>query len=751
MIRNTKYFILTAIAFAAAVSCVKSPDLPMQILNVDKEVVIAPAIGSDYVIAVETNTSCKISLDNASWIIPSSEEFVGTASLTFTVEPNSGEERIAAVIVETADKSISKEIKFIQYSREEDGYISIKSLRALEKPGESLTISGNPAKIKGFVTTDPVSSNWLAGSFSIQDSFTESMSGLNIAPKSDGFMFEYCEEVEIALEGSVLARNADGYLTLTPASLPARRETTPITMKPVELGYEELCGGEYESMLVTAMEFQVVEASIGSVLGVSPLFENKDGRRIEVCVSDNAPFANETFDQGVGNVSGILGPASETPEIHLMSVAGLDLSAMRIGVLPGIRQLPYIFSFYCSEQTNETPKYLTYHKLTWNASTKLVKGVVAEEKDVSVGAYLELTSYGKEAGNIANGGTCFWAEGGAHDNVNVSGFVSLDCKTTPPEECGFYLTVPLQMDMPSDFNVSFGFAGAEWALRYWHVYYSADKQTWYEALEHVAIDEICSGGSYYLYFTVPVHLEIPLSEGTNLYLKFVPKGGTGVGGSETADGHGASCYIRMHSAIVLSQEIEGNTSCPAGAVYFEPFDRLTAGMDYFLGDRLGAFANYCADDISSWSEGQKNGLTGTNVRERPGYAQIGYVDTERSGNRNTYVNEPGALTTPALGTAGDFTLSFKAAAYITPAATRPNSGGAPDVRTPDITSIVVEVLNGGTIDGKTSIDVGSLSTSEFGTYTFELKGATAGTRIRFTSDQAKGEFTRWFIDDILVL
>ena len=72
-------------------------------------------------------------------------------------------------------------------------------------------------------------------------------------------------------------------------------------------------------------------------------------------------------------------------------------------------------------------------------------------------------------------------------------------------------------------------------------------------------------------------------------------------------------------------------------------------------------ANYCGSDITSWAPSVKNGISGENVRQRPGYAQIGYVETQAVA-RNAYKNSPGYLLTPALGTAGDLNLSFKAMA-----------------------------------------------------------------------------------------
>lgn len=160
-------------------------------------------------------------------------------------------------------------------------------------------------------------------------------------------------------------------------------------------------------------------------------------------------------------------------------------------------------------------------------------------------------------------------------------------------------------------------------------------------------------------------------------------------------------------------------------------------------------ANYCGSNITSWAPSVKNGISGENVRQRPGYAQIGYVETQAVA-RNAYKNSPGYLLTPALGTAGDLNLSFKAMAYKTFSDRPKGKAGEPADKKGDLTTIVVEVTGGGTIGGATRTTVENLSTTAFNNYTLKIEGATASTRIKFTSDAASGEFSRWFIDDICV-
>ena len=142
-------------------------------------------------------------------------------------------------------------------------------------------------------------------------------------------------------------------------------------------------------------------------------------------------------------------------------------------------------------------------------------------------------------------------------------------------------------------------------------------------------------------------------------------------------------------------------------------------------------------------------MTGENVHQRRGYAQIGYVESQAVA-RAKYVNTLGSLTTPSFGTAGDLVLSFDAMSYHTPADRANAKAGEPADKKGDLTSVVVKVVGGGTIDGKTEITVDGLAADKFTNFKLNIKGATSGTKVTFTSAPADGDFSRWFIDNILV-
>lgn len=743
-----KNIILCLAAVLTAISCVKGPDMPMQTLAVDKEAIMAPSMGAEYTLYVDSNTAWKMKDIDAEWIVPSVLESVGSSGLVLTIAENNGEERAGTVCLASNDNGVSAEIKIVQSGAEADGFISISALRQMEKADASVTVNAPDLKIKGFVVTDAAGGNWLSGNVAVEDSFKEPNSGMNIQIEGECEDFAQGEEIAVAVDKAILERNADGFLTLVPKSVPAKTESTPVSLKPFTVKASDIAEGLYESMYVKIDGFQPIESAVGGTFGTSPVLENEDAENVRMMVSGDAVFSVDNYNPGVGSVCGIAGPAGDVPGIWPLLKNSVSFSEMRIGVKPGIRKLPYVFSFYCYEQTNKMSKYLRFNTLDYNANTQLLQGTIAEELDETKGVWLDVTAYGSDKSKIY--GPNYWAEPGAHDNINTSGFVSLECKTTPTAECGWMLNVPLQMEMPADFNVSFGLsANNKYTLGNWAVSWSLDKTEWNEA-GRIVMEKPKTGGSYYLYFTVPVHMPVPAASGSMLYIKIVPKGSDGTDGYKNADGHGSSCYVCLHSAIILSHEEEGNTAVPAGAVYFEPFDKLTAGMDYFVGDMLGGLANYCADGIDKWSAEKKRGLTGSFVMERPGYAQIGYVNTETAASRSVYVNNAGSLTTPALGRGGDLNLSFKACTYRTPAIRPKAVTTTPDVGSPDITSVVVEIIGGGTVEGRTSVTVTGLPTASFKTFHLKIDGATPNTQICFTSAPEEGGFSRWFIDDILV-
>lgn len=743
------YILMTAAAIVLA-GC-RKVELPMQILRSSVDEILAPDFGAEYTIKVETNTAWKVVMKDLSWASTNLDQNVGASVLTLTVSANDGEAREGLMTLVSMDGELSIEIPVRQGSAMDNEYLPVRLVRGLEKDGGYTFPMG---KLRGYVIASSLQGNYPEGCMAVADNFNNPKSGIAI-------QFEQIpdvkmgSEVEVNLEGALLKRNDEALLALYVKNAPEATDATPISVTPVAVSHSQLVSGDFESMAVSLDKYQPTEEYVGGFFGQNPVIENKENQQARIHVSSKCKFAQNTFKSGAGSLRAVAGGLEEgVPVVYPQAASDVEFGTFRFGVLPGIKKLPYAFSFYCASQTNGDVKYIDYTMLRWQAATKMLSGVIARDKDVNVGAYLEMSAFASDVTKTISGaGTSnMWAEAGANDNLNSSGFVSPDGKTSPTSECGWWLTVPLQMDMPQTFNVFFGLCVNEWSISTWALSYSYDKLGWTKAGD-VKVSRWSTGGSYYYRFCVPVTTTAPFTSDSNLYLKLTPFG-TSAGNPAndgTADGHGSSTFIRLHSAIVIADASVKTTAVPDGAVYFEPFDRLTEGVDFFIGDRLAGMANFCGSDFSAWTTLQKNGMVGENVRQRPGYAQIGYANDMDTGARTTMKNEVGSLTTAALGKAGDFTLSFKAGAYHSPAI-RPNAEQkSPDVISPDVTEAVVIVNNGGTINGATSVKISDLPcdyTSK--EYKFSIKGATAATTLTFTSDVADGQFSRWFIDDILV-
>lgn len=743
-------FIILA-AVLVVTGCRKNIELPMQVLRTSVDEIVAPKFGADYSLAIETNTAWKVVMKDLSWASTDIDQNVGASVLVLTVTPNDGEVREGMMTVVSMDGEISIDIPVRQGAASDNDYLPVRLVRGLEREDGFTFPMG---KLKGYVVAGQKEGNYPEGYIAIVDNFTDPKSGITICSDKP-IEAKIGSEVEVDLEGAVLRRSGEGVLALNVKQAPKLTDATPISPNAVAVSYGQLASGDFESMFVALDKYQPTEEYVGAVFSQNPFIENKERQQARIRVGSKCKFAQSSFKPGAGSLCAVAGALeSGVPVVYPQAEADVEFGTFRFGVLPGIKKLPYVFSFYCTSQTNGDTKYIDYTEVRWQPATKMLKGEIARDKDVNVGAFLEMAAYANDISATVDGKgvSNMWAEAGAHDNVNSSGFVSPDGKTTPTSECGWWLTVPLQMDMPQTFNVFFGLCLNEWSISTWALSYSYDKESWTRAGE-VKVKRWSTGGSYYYYFCVPVTTTVPFTSDSNLYLKLTPFG-TSAGNPNndgTADGHGKSTFIRLHSSIIISDPAIPATPVPDGAVYFEPFDRLTDGADFFIGDKLAGMANYCGSDFASWTTLQKNGMIGTNVRQRPGYAQIGYVNDEDTGSRKEMTNEVGSLTTPAFGKAGDFTLSFKAGAYRTPAI-RPNAATTtPDVASPDIDEAVIIINNGGTIDGATKVAVKNLPVDFTNKeYKFDIKGATAATTITFTSEVAAGQFSRWFIDEILV-
>lgn len=736
------FSILAAALLLAPVGCRQQEWAPLQTLSADVESITAPAIGAGYQVNITANTAWKTVTDGSDWVLASMTESTGNGTLKLSVSENASDEVRSAVVsfVSKSDPSVSCKVAVVQSGRSGDGYVSVSVLRAMEQKDGDVTISDD-VKVKGFVTTSHLDGNWFDGCIAIQDSFKEGNSGINVKLPSAVECVKG-SEVEVSLSGAVLGRNDSGVLTLTVSGEDALvvLPTTVIPVSPVGISYDEFITGAYESMYVMLEGWQVADAYIGAVYSECPVMENENGDNVTLAASESSSFGNYQLKDGSGHFCGIAAAGSVWPTTE----SDVLLNGDRIGVIIGIESLPYVFSFTATGGSGNTLKYITASKGSYDGVTKTLSNWYYDEP---VRAALEVRMAGRSASDTR--GTLLYSHTSGADNIPAKSFVSEQAGGDEFKDESYYkLQVPLLMDLPSEFELSFGLAAWKNSChKTWKIMYSDDDNTWHEGatLElEVSGDTKVDGSNVHVQiYTFTIVPEIAFESGDVLYIKIMPYGTEAISGSLSPWG----CDVRMWGAIAITAAEEYDTARPSGnVVYFEPFDNLVKGVDYLYGAKLGHLLNIYGAEIGDWTPEQASGLTGSNVGERPGYAQIGILAKDTHYMHAFSQKEAGSLVTPALGTAGDLELSFKALAYSMFDSGRTSSDAAGD-----LTDVVVEVIDGGSIDGASRKVISGLSYTSWETYSLRITGATAATRIRFTSDLGEGQFARWFIDDITVI
>ena len=737
-------FFRMAAAFALLLSagaCKDDVALPMQSITLSSHAILAPSFATTLSFDVAANCEWQIFVtgNDDGWAELSQVSATGTATVSVMVDENTTAQSrsltIRAVAKRNAD--VTDELIFEQASASAEGYLSIPELRALAADGD-YTVS-EEMKLRGIVVSSVQDNNYFENCLALQSALKP---GCGITLRTDETLYRNPgEELEIDLKGAVVGVNAEtGVMELKPVSDDriTRTETSQVKIEALKITYEELRSGAYESMY--AGLYSQVYVPEGGSLGDLTLKDNlsmqdPDNNRFRLVASQASSFGIDPAPTGSGVLKGIVVPQDGAYAIRPCTAEDKELTGLRFGAQVGIR-LPYVFSFYASSQANKDCKYVT---VTDGSFDKLGADFKVEDKDVS--KCVVLTAKVASTSNSSHFRLTHWADEGAHDNIPAKSMVY-------GQDSYFLLTVPLAEDMPASFRISFGMSGTGGAPKNWAMSYSTDGEEYVtpsDGSTAIAIPEAITGSGYFYYFTVTLTPQLRLMKGQTLLLKLYPTDNVSCNGGTA----GYNSDSRLHSCVAIEAVPKFSTPKPVGAVYFEPFDGLTEGLDYLYGDKLAAMLNYCGSDISEWDAVLKNGLSGTNVHQRPGYAQIGYVESQAV-KRAEYENKAGALLTPALNATGDLNLSFRAMAYKTCSDRPKGKATEPKDKKGDLTEIVVEVIGGGTIDGATKKVVSGLATDAFNTYSLTIDGATASTALRFTSEPASGEFSRWFIDDICV-
>lgn len=410
----------------------------------------------------------------------------------------------------------------------------------------------------------------------------------------------------------------------------------------------------------------------------------------------------------------------------------------------GVSQLPYVFSFSSASGSGATPRFVS-------AATKGGDGVnqrylTMTDNETSSKFLMHQEGNSTYPTNYID----YWAYDAGHDGATGKMFL--------PEgilDNGKYsylkLSVPLNIQIQESFRVTFGmFANGNGCVKDWKLQYSANDKDWKDAGTY----SLTAWGCYY--YNIDVKTDGSIKD--FLYLRWVPSGRIGVNGSATT---GYNNQIIFWGAVVISEATVNTTPAPAGAIYFEGFDKVVGGVDYLAGgkdngrERLGHMVFAHGPLIGNWTVDQKNGLSGSHVAMRPGYAQIGRPNDNQGYNWGEYKNNIGSLVTPKLQ-AGTLNVSFKAMILRDPTLGRPSGKSFKDENSGTMLydSIVINVKGAGTFeDGTASKTISGVSYTQFENYELTVLNATAETQIEFTSPRAtveKDNNTTWFIDDICV-
>lgn len=739
-----RFFVLVFVAVWAAACVNKDVDLPKSSLRTDKTQIAAPAMESDFTVALKANCNWQVVIEDedAQWLSISPKTGLGNADIVLSLMPNTSTIRETEVTIRSTDDPAQTLTVFVKQSAH-GSYLTIAELRSL---ASNLTV-GTPEytitedkKICAIVNTAAIGANLPGGVFGIQDA-KEPGSGILVRTEELSWN-DFGEELEIPVKGAVLTRDGNGILELHPAADAAivRTETSNVQLSPVVISHANYVAKTYESMYVALKTVQAVATELTATMDGRVEFQDEDNERYAVYTWSGAAFVGAAVPTGSGRLAGIASLVDG--EVVLLPVTTEDfaLSGNRFGAASGIR-LPYIFSFKAKGASDADGMYYNTMRMsdgsTWTnfLSAPPAKQIV-EPND---GSGVTMTFYrSKASSNGNNNGVRFRVNADKLDNI-----FSLQLWDTGNPYPYVLLTYPIAETVSGTLWLSCSVTGTNYAPRNYAVQSSTDNTLW-----ETCGDLLIPSGKRNVphFFSVPVTLHETLRKGSTLYIRIMQKEDIRIGGDTKATEGGEG---RLHAAIVLDRPSSDLTTFPAGAIYTEGFDRIYGGVDYLLGsDKLVNMNVFSGNDISIWNEAEKGGLTGENVSARPGYVQIGHAPFQAT-LPNALSCQVGQLTTPALSAlaeATDIEVTLKAMAYKTGSM----MADAAD-KEGDMTSFKVEVIGGGTIDGETSKVISGMNYQSFSDFRFLVNGATSTTQLRFTSEAAEGGFTRWFLDDICVV
>ena len=725
------------LAMLAAASCADEVATPMAHIELDMDSIFAPSIESTIDFAINANCDWTITLDGegSKWVRTSITEATGSANVIMTFESNDTKApRTTVLNVANRTNTVLETIVITQNPASADGTISVSELRKLAANG-TYTFNQD-AVMRAVVMSNQQASNFFPNTLAVLSTL-EAGNGITISTQEKQLLSPG-EEIEVNLNGATVQRSATtGQMEVKPTSDAAitRTASTAITPKSVAISTKDLASGLYEGMLVSIeAQVSVNDMNKSNISGVLTMQDN-DKNTFGMAVLPTSSFASTAVPVGSGTLTGIAVLYNGEYCIAPRTAADINLNAPRYD---GGISLPYVLSFM-TENANEKGRYINFFK---NASD-INSSYIMTKDGTGVTMKLNLSKAGNNQINFL-----FWADDSGHHNLQLGTFAD-----GPDNDVIFVF--PLDQDVTRGLRVQLGWGVQKNGCANWVVEYSTDCNTWYSTAKEgepsfvIPQDMPYGSGKNYFNYTIDVPKpEIQIERRQTLYIKVRPLDKAGINGGVTS-ATGSYGRATAHSCVVIDNVPSFSTNKPAGALWFQPFDGLTEGADYRHGDKLCGLLNYCGNDIADWTTAQSMGMTGKNVRQRPGYAQIGYVESVYTDHKSLK-NELGELCTPAVGAAGNYVISFDAMAYNNTSVFDKNGANTSKDFGGDSRQAVIEVIGGGTIDGATTKVIKDLSYTEFNNYTVTVEGATASSYIKFTSTQESAAYTRWFIDNICV-
>ena len=517
-----RFFALLFIPVLAAACVNQDVDLPNASLRADKTQIAAPAMESDFTVALKANCNWQVVIEDedAQWLSISPKTGLGNADIVLSLMPNTSTVRDAEVTIRSTDDPSQTLTVFVKQSAH-GSYLTIAELRSL---ASNLTV-GTPEytitedkKICAIVNTAAIGANLPGGVFGIQDA-KEPGSGILVRTEELSWN-DFGEELEIPVKGAVLTRDGNGILELQPAADAAivRTETSNVQLSPVVISHADYVAKTYESMYVALETVQAVATELTATMDGRVEFQDEDNERYAVYTWSGAAFVGAAVPTGSGRLAGIASLVDGEEVLLPVTAEDFALSGNRFGAASGIR-LPYIFSFKAKGTSDADGMYYNTMRMsdgsTWTnfLSAPPAKQIV-EPND---GSGVTMTFYrSKASSNGNNNGVRFRVNADKLDNI-----FSLQLWGTGKPYPYVLLTYPIAETVSAGtLWLSCSVTGTNYAPRNYTVQSSTDNTLWETCGDlRIPFGKI----NVPHFFSVPVTLHETLRKGSTLYIRIMQK------------------------------------------------------------------------------------------------------------------------------------------------------------------------------------------------------------------------------------